>query len=144
MWHPNFGSFYLHLSPDSKEKITPSLPNYRCLLGTAPYPDLVGFRQSLVAFVVAYKSRIITMQSRFRDIFGLRKTCAQCIPHNHTQSTQSCTIAQSHNQNTNFRTITQSKFKFCKFYHVMITIMHNHTQSICKVIFKLCIGTYTI
>ena len=56
----HFGSFYFHLSPDSKEKITPSAPNYRRLLWTAPYPDLVGFRWSLVAFVVAYKSRIIT------------------------------------------------------------------------------------
>ena len=57
---PHFGSFYLHLSPDSKEKITPFPLNYRRFLWTAPYPDLVGFRRSLVAFVVAYKSRIIT------------------------------------------------------------------------------------
>ena len=58
------------------------------------------------------------------------------IIHNQHNQAQSCTIAQSHNQNTNFQTITQSKFKFCKFYYVMITIIHNHTQSICKVIFQ--------
>ena len=51
------------------------------------------------------------------------------IIHNQHNQAQSCTIAQSHNHNTNFRTITQSKFKFCKFYYVMITIIHNHKQS---------------
>ena len=67
---------------------------------------------------------------------GVSLSVFHTIIHNQHNQAQSCTIAQSHNQNTNFRTITQSKFKFCKFYHVMITIMHNHTQSICKVIFQ--------
>ena len=73
---PHFCSFYLHLSPDSKEKITSFPLNYRCLLWTAPYPDLVGFRRSLVAFVVAYKSRIIT--------------AVRVMPRDHSSITSAC------------------------------------------------------
>ena len=50
------------------------------------------------------------------------RTCKICMdeelaqgkPHNHTQSTQSSTIAQSHNQIAFFHTIAQSE---CKFLH---------------------------
>jgi hypothetical protein len=82
---------------------------------------------------------IIKWKSLMRKILkkhSIALSVFHTIIHNQHNQAQSCTIAQSHNQNTNFRTITQSKFKFCKFYHVMITIIHNHTQSICIVIFQ--------